>query len=56
MKNGEAIAEVLSSYDKNMMLYDEEFHLSLEILLTPFIRRDAECKEIKGANNQSKRI
>ena len=49
MINGGAIAEVLSFYGKAMMIYDEEFDLSLEILPTLSIRRDTECKKIKGS-------
>ena len=56
MINGEAIAEVLSSYDKAMMINDEEFDLSLEMRLTLSIRRDTECRKIKGYNNQMKNI
>ena len=36
---GEAIAEVLNSYEKAMMKYDEEFDLSLKILLTLSIKQ-----------------
>ena len=51
MIKGEAIAEVLSSYDKAMMTYDETLDLSLEMLLTLSIKRDTECKKIKGYSN-----
>ena len=56
MIKGEAIFEVLNSYDEAMMTYDETFDLSLEMLLTLSIKRDAECKKIKGYCNQLKKI
>ena len=56
MIKGEAIAEVLNSYAKAMMTYDEKFDLSLEMLLVLSIRRDTECKKIKGYSNQMREI
>ena len=48
MIKGEAIFEVLKSYDEAMMTYDETFDLSLEVLMTLSLKRDEECKKIKG--------
>ena len=56
MMNEEASAELPISYQKVMMKYDEEFDLLLETLLTLLMRRDAECNEIRRANNQSKKF
>ena len=56
MIKGEAIFEVLNSYDKAMMTYDETLDLLLQMLLTLSIKRDAECKKIKGYCNQLKKI
>ena len=47
MIKGEAIAEVLSSYYKAMMTYDETLDLSLEMLLTLPIKRDANVRILK---------
>ena len=56
MINGEAIAEVLISNQKINMKYDKEFDALLVMLLMLSLRRDAECKEIRWANNQIKKI
>ena len=56
MIKGEAIFEVLKSYDEAMMTYDEIFDLSLEMLMTLSLKRDSECKKIKGFCNQLKKI
>ena len=39
-----------------MMTYDEIFDLSLEMLMTLSLKRDSECKKIKGFCNQLKKI